>query len=293
MLYDIRHRTTYTYAFAAPSARLSFRVTPLSRRSQRLRSHELDVRPRPRDVSRHVDFFGNPYVVALFDAPHRELVVESRSRVEVTRVPVVEADAPDAWEQVARDALAADGIGPESPAHFIYPSPLVALAADVTAYARASFPEGRPAFGGAHALMRRIRDDFVYEPEATDVSTPLAQAFAARRGVCQDFAHIMIAGLRGLGLPARYVSGYIRTVPPEGEKRLEGADASHAWVEVWCGPSPGWVGFDPTNALVAGRDHIEVALGRDFSDVSPIHGVVLGAGEQKLAVAVDVIPLTG
>jgi len=142
----------------------------------------------------------------------------------------------------------------------------------------------------AFDLATRIRTEFNYDPEYTEVSTPAIEAFEARRGVCQDFAHIMIAGLRGLGLPAAYVSGYLRTVPPPGKARLEGADATHAWVKLWCGPEAGWIGFDPTNALVVAGDHIELALGRDYADVAPIGGVVLGPGEQKIKVGVDVIP---
>ena len=291
--YEVRHRTTYDYAYAASAARLAFRVTPLTRASQRLVSHRIDIEPTPRTLREGVDFFGTPFLVARFEQPHRALVVEARSRVEVTRrAPDPEGPA-ESWEEAARQALDARGLDADSPAHFLYPSPLVGLVDAVTDYARVSFQVGRSALSGAAELTRRIRADFDYEPEATDVTTPLAQAFAERRGVCQDFAHVMIAGLRGLGVPARYVSGYIRTVPPEGQPRLEGADASHAWVEAWCGARTGWVGFDPTNAILAGGDHIEAALGRDFSDVSPIHGVVLGAGEQTLSVAVDVIPLCG
>ncbi len=290
-IYEVRHKTTYEYAYAASTARLAIRVTPLTRAHQRLISHHVEVTPTPRTTRRGVDFFGADFTVARFDQPHRELIVEARSQVEVTR-PARDPESPaESWEEASAAALAARGLGPESPAHFIYPSPLVGLVDDVAAYARVSFQVGRSALSGAAELSRRIRADFLYEPEATDVTTPLAQAFAERRGVCQDFAHVMISGLRGLGVPARYVSGYIRTIPPEGEPRLEGADATHAWVEAWCGPRTGWVGFDPTNAILAGGDHIEAALGRDFSDVSPIHGVVLGAGEQTLSVAVDVIPL--
>jgi transglutaminase-like putative cysteine protease len=291
MLYEIRHRTSYDYAYAAPTARLVFRITPLSRRGQTMRRHRIDVTPTPRSLRHHLDFFGNPYAVAIFDTPHDELIVEAHSQVEVARPPIEPALDPGGWEETTRAALEALSLGPDSPAHFLYPSPQVRLAAEVTEYARASFSSGRSAFDGAVDLMTRIRADFDYEPAATDVSTPLAEAFAARRGVCQDFAHVMIAGLRGLGLPARYVSGYIRTIPPEGQARLEGADATHAWVDAWCGPSLGWVGLDPTNAILADDDHIEVALGRDFSDVSPIYGVVLGSGEQSLRVEVDVIPI--
>jgi transglutaminase-like putative cysteine protease len=146
-------------------------------------------------------------------------------------------------------------------------------------------------FAAAVNLMQRIKRDFVYDTRATEISTPLRDVFEKRRGVCQDFAHIMIAGLRGLGLPAAYVSGYLRTTPPPGRPRLQGADATHAWVSVWCGADLGWLDFDPTNDLVIGNDHVVLAVGRDYTDVSPVDGVIVGSRKQKLAVAVDVIPV--
>ena len=181
----------------------------------------------------------------------------------------------------------------DCPAIALYPSRRVALFDEATAYAKQSFGPHRPIFDATSELARRIRSDFTYDPEATEVNTPAAEAFDRRRGVCQDFAHIMIAALRGLGLPALYVSGYIRTVPPPGKARLAGADASHAWVSVWCGQEFGWLGLDPTNAIPVGDDHIVIAVGRDYSDVAPVEGVILSSGGQKLDVAVDVIPVRG
>jgi transglutaminase-like putative cysteine protease len=163
--------------------------------------------------------------------------------------------------------------------------------APVTAYAAASFQPGGGILTGAVDLMHRIRNDFRYDPKATVISTPLKEVFEKRHGVCQDFAHVMIAGLRGLGLPAAYVSGYLRTYPPPGQPRLQGADATHAWVSVWCGADIGWIGFDPTNDLLVGNDHIILAVGRDFSDVSPVDGIIVGSRKQKLGVAVDVLPV--
>jgi transglutaminase-like putative cysteine protease len=159
----------------------------------------------------------------------------------------------------------------------------------VTAYAAESFPGGRGVLAGAVDLMSRIRRDFRYDPEATEIATPLNEVLQKRHGVCQDFAHIMICGMRGLGLPAAYVSGYLRTIPPEGQPRLQGADATHAWVSVWCGDALGWAGLDPTNDLMVANDHIILAKGRDFSDVSPVDGIVVGSREQKIAVGVDVL----
>ncbi len=290
MFYDVRHVTTYRYASAAPTARCVLRLAPIDGRGQRVLSHRLDIRPPPRSMTTSLDFFGNRVAVALFDTPHAELEIESASRVEVRRPAPPAATAP--WEEVAAAALAMPSLAAHAPAHGLYPSPLVRFEAGVTDYARASFAPGREAAEAGLDLARRIRADFRYSPETTDISTPLAEAFAARRGVCQDFAHIMIAGLRGLGMPARYVSGYIRTIPPPGKPRLEGADASHAWVDLWCGPQAGWIGLDPTNAIAAGDDHIELAVGRDFADVSPIYGVVLGSGAQEIDVAVDVVPVS-
>jgi transglutaminase-like putative cysteine protease len=167
----------------------------------------------------------------------------------------------------------------------------VPLDVQISDYARASFALGRPVLDGAIDMMRRIKTDFVYDIGATTVETTPAMAFALRRGVCQDFAHIMISGLRGLGLPAGYVSGYLRTVPKPGRPRLEGADAMHAWVMVWCGPQTGWRGLDPTNAIVAGEDHVVLATGRDYADVAPIDGTVFASGKQQLEVAVTVTPV--
>ena len=167
----------------------------------------------------------------------------------------------------------------------------MSLDPEIRDYARASFPPGRPILAGALDLMRRIKDDFVYEIGATTVSTTPPMSFALRRGVCQDFAHIMISGLRGIGLPAAYVSGYLRTVPKSGAPGLQGADAMHAWVSVWCGAEAGWYGLDPTNAVLAGDDHVVVAIGRDYADVAPIDGVVFASGGQRIDDAVSVTPV--
>ena len=186
-------------------------------------------------------------------------------------------------------AFEATSLGPSSPVGYVFASSLVPMQAPVTAYASASFPPGSGILAGAADLMHRIRSDFRYDPKATVISTPLKEVFEKRHGVCQDFAHVMIAGLRGLGLPAAYVSGYLRTIPPPGKPRLQGADATHAWVSVWCGAEIGWVGFDPTNDLLVENDHIILAIGRDFSDVSPVDGIIVGSRKQKLNVAVDVL----
>jgi transglutaminase-like putative cysteine protease len=225
----------------------------------------------------------------LIETAHRNLRIDSRSRVSVSRQPPGRAEPSPSWESIREVAFEATSLGPSSPVGYVFASSLVPMQAPVTAYAAASFPAGVGILAGAVDLMHRIRTEFKYDPKATVISTPLKEVFEKRHGVCQDFAHVMIAGLRGLGLPAAYVSGYLRTIPPPGQVRLQGADATHAWVSVWCGGEIGWVGFDPTNDLLVGNDHIILAVGRDFSDVSPVDGIIVGSRKQKLGVAVDVV----
>jgi transglutaminase-like putative cysteine protease len=251
----------------------------------------LEITPEAVESSERRCFFGNRVVHARIETPHRELRAEARARVDIDRAAPPESTP--AWEDVRDEAFDAGSLDPRSPAHFVYPSRFVPLFEPAIDYARESFAPGRPVLEAASELMGRIRRDFRYDTKATDVRTPLSVAFEKRRGVCQDFTHIMIAGLRGLGLSAAYVSGYIRTIPPEGKPRLEGADATHAWVSLWCGGESGFVDLDPTNNLIVANDHIILAHGRDYSDISPIHGIVLGAGEQEVDVGVDVIPVTG
>ena len=179
---------------------------------------------------------------------------------------------------------------PSASAHFVFASRMVSLDPDIREYAQQSFAPGRPILDGAIELMGRLKTDMVYEIGATTVTTPPPMAFAQRRGVCQDFAHIMISGLRGIGLPAGYVSGYLRSVPRTDATRLQGSDAMHAWVLVWCGPEAGWIGLDPTNAVLASDEHIVLALGRDYTDVAPMDGVVIGSGGQHIEVGVSVTP---
>ena len=290
MIYNIRHLTAYSYDLPVASAKLALRVTPREEVGQHCLEHKLNISPPPMSVALSHDFYGNIVNVVIIDTPHKELTIEATSTVELTRVPAPPV-AGLAWEAVASEALAQRDLSGTAPANFLFASQRIALSAEVTRYARDSFRQGRGILEASRDLIGRIKAEFAYEPESTEISTPLAQAFAERQGVCQDFAHIMIAGLRGLGLPAAYVSGYLRTIPPPGKKRLEGADATHAWVSVWCGPSIGWVGFDPTNAIEATNDHIALAVGRDFSDVSPVYGVFVGSGANELEVEVDVIPV--
>ena len=290
MIYDISHLTAYSYEAPVTSASLALLLTPRSTLTQRPLSHEVRISPEPDHATSHRDFYGNVVDLVSIDTPHTKLKIRSTARVEVTPRP--DLAGPDlAWEGVVEAALAERDFSAAGPSHFLFPSPRIALSRDVTRYARESFTPGRGIVEASTDLMTRIRTEFAYEPETTQVSTSIADAFAQRAGVCQDFAQIMIGGLRGLGLPAAYVSGYLRTIPPAGKPRLQGADATHAWVSVWAGRENGWIGFDPTNAIKAGTDHITLAIGRDFSDVSPVYGVFVGAGENELKVEVDVIPV--
>jgi transglutaminase-like putative cysteine protease len=289
VIYDIRHVTTYSYESPVSFARCSLRLEPRSGDGQQLVSHGVDIRPRPADRTIRHDFFGTHTESVLIETAHRNLRIDSRSRVSVSRRAPARAAPSPAWESVRDVAFESTSLGPESPIGYVFASPLVPVQQPVTLYAAMSFPPGSGILAGAVDLMHRIRTEFKYDPKATVISTPLNEVFEKRHGVCQDFAHVMIAGLRGLGLPAAYVSGYLRTIPPPGKPRLQGADATHAWVSLWCGVEIGWIGFDPTNDILVENDHIVLAVGRDFSDVSPVDGIIVGSRRQKLAVAVDVL----
>jgi len=291
VIYDIRHVTTYSYGSQVSFARCSLRLKPVSDSGQRLVSHSVDIKPRPASRASRVDFFGTDTESILIEVPHRLLRIDARSRVEVSRLaPARDAGSPG-WESVRDAAFDSASLSAGAPIGYVFASPLAPIHDAVTRYAAQSFPSARGILAGAVDLMHRIRTEFKYDAKATQISTPLEEVFEKRHGVCQDFAHVMIAGLRGLGLPAAYVSGYLRTYPPPGQPRLQGADATHAWVSVWCGDETGWIGFDPTNDILVATDHIVLAVGRDFSDVSPVDGVIVGSRRQKLAVAVDVLPV--
>jgi transglutaminase-like putative cysteine protease len=212
--------------------------------------------------------------------------LSARVAVDAERVP---PESPS-WENVREAAFATSDLGPLSPAHFLFPSRIVSLDPEIRDYVRQSFTPGRAVLEAAMELVGRMKADIVYEIGATTVTTTPPMSFALRRGVCQDYAHIMISGLRGIGLPAAYVSGYLRSAPRTDSTRLQGADAMHAWVLLWCGAAAGWIGLDPTNGILAGEDHVTLAIGRDYTDVAPMDGVILGSGGQRINVAVAVTP---
>jgi transglutaminase-like putative cysteine protease len=290
MIYDIRHLTLYEYGSSVTFSNCALRLLPTDGPGQTVLSSELCITPAPAQTIERMCFFGNRLTFLTIETAHRKLIVEANTSVEIDRSEPLDISETPAFEMVREEAFASTSFDRNSPAHFLHPSRLAPRFEPASDYARESFPAGRPVLDGAKELMRRIRADFKYDTKATVVSTPLSEAFGKRRGVCQDFAHIMIAGLRGIGLPAAYISGYIRTIPPAGKKRLEGADAMHAWVSLWCGGARGWAGLDPTNAMMIGNDHIVLAKGRDYADISPVAGIILGSREQDVDVKVDVVP---
>ena len=290
MRYAVSHRTSYRYEAPVDLAQHIAHLRPRSFPGQSVADCALLVDPPPPARAVHTDHFGNQVDSFRIEQPHTVLIIEMRSQVEVALPAPPDPGATPTWEDV-RASLAAAFPASVAAAELVHASPLVAIGPEALAYAQPSFPTGRPILAGALDLIRRIRTDFTYTPGATDVSTPLNEVFARRLGVCQDFAHVGIAALRALGLPAGYVSGYIRTYHRPGGTALRGADASHAWIAAWCGPEAGWVHLDPTNDLVVRDEHVIAAWGRDFSDVSPVRGMILGGGAHHYGVSVELRPM--
>ena len=289
MEYLVRHRTTYRYlqdvSYSCHIAHLALRDTPL----QQVISSHLALDPPPASRVKRPDYFGNQAEWFALDQPHNVLEVLAESQVRVSPAPDRDAATSLSWEEV-RTALelAADSAHVDA-VQFLFDSPLTAFQSDVADYALESFPPGQPILTGAVDLMRRIHEDFRYDTTVTDATTPVDRVFEIRAGVCQDLAHVGIAALRSIGLAARYVSGYLLTNPPPGTARLLGADASHAWFSVWAPPF-GWVDLDPTNNVAVGEGHVTVAYGRDYGDVAPLNGIILGGHDHMIEVGVDVIP---
>jgi len=290
LIYDIRHVTSYAYGSSVTYSHCALRLLPKDGPGQYVIAASLDIDPAPKDLRQRTCFFGNRVTSMTIDTAHRKLLVEANISVDIERDTIGDPKLTPSWEYVRENAFSNGTIEHDAPTHFLFPSRFVPLYENATDYTRAHFTPGRPILAAAISLMHQMRQDFRYDPKATIISTPLSEAFEKRHGVCQDFAHIMIAGLRGIGLPAAYVSGYIRTIPPEGQPRLEGADAMHAWVSLWCGETFGWIDLDPTNDMLIGNDHIVLAKGRDYADISPVTGIILGSREQDVDVAVDVVP---
>ncbi|MDD2664243.1 MAG: transglutaminase family protein [Dechloromonas sp.] len=293
--YHVLHETRYDYGSPVSLSQQQLHLSPRVLPWQLVEEQRIDIAPAPTWRRDGADAFGNPVSWIAFHAPHETLRIRSLMNVAVLPHRPADLAASPAWEAV-RERLAYDASAPDADdldaTRFLFESPHVRIKHELADYAADCFPPGRPVLLGAQALMARIFREFKFDPEATTVSTPVLEVLEKKRGVCQDFAHLMIACLRSLGLAARYVSGYLLTRPPPGKPRLIGADASHAWVAVYApGTADGWVDFDPTNNLLPDTEHITVAIGRDFSDISPLRGTILGGGGAEPEVAVTVVPV--
>jgi len=289
MRLHVLHETHYSYSSPVLLSQQLLHLAPRELPWQGCRMHRLSIEPRPGEFAESGDFFGNRAARLLISVPHQDLLVHAASTLDVSpREQAALALPRSPWEAVREKARS-------EAATFLYESPHVESWRELADYAAISFPRERAVLDGALDLAHRIHREFEFDKTATSVSTPLREVMKRRRGVCQDFAHLMIGGLRALGLAARYVSGYLLTEPPPGRPRLVGADASHAWVSVYCGGAAGeagsWIDLDPTNNCVVDDEHVTLAWGRDFSDVTPMRGVILGGGEQELKVHVTVAPV--
>ncbi|WP_084584184.1 transglutaminase family protein [Sphingomonas azotifigens] len=291
MLYRIRHVTRFDYAQPVAFARCNLRLKPILWSGQMIEEYALSVQPGGRTYPARAEAGLANVVRLVVEHDANSLTIESSARVRVDRqIPIPSPGDPTiaqiaAWARDSRDPT------PAGPAAYLFPSPLIPLDRDIAAWCAEELQPDRGILDAGIALARRIQREFAFDPTATLVDTPPHEAFAKRGGVCQDFAQIMLSGLRAAGLPAAYVSGYLRTLPPPGQPRLVGADATHAWVLLWCGPDLGWLGVDPTNGIWMAEDHIVMAIGRDYADIAPIDGIVLGSGAQAMHVSVDVEPL--
>ena len=290
MDYRITHRTVYDYSEAVSVSHHAARLLPMQNATQQVFRSSLTVSPPPAVRKESRDYFGNAVCSFAIQEIHRHFEVVARSQVTVNAATAPALALSPTWEEVV--ARFRDPVSPADvvPYEFCMESPFVRLMPEYAEYARQCFPPGTPLLTGTRDIMRRIHTEFRYDRVATTIATPIEEVWGHRHGVCQDFAHMAVACLRSLGLPARYVSGYLRTYPAPGKPRLVGADASHAWFAVYC-PVNGWVDFDPTNDVIPSVEHITVAVGRDFSDVSPLSGILTGGGKHKVRVSVDVEPL--
>ncbi len=288
MILRSRHKTTYCYSDPVSLCHNLLHLTTRNTHSQFCLSSQVQIDPEPAAQVERMDCFGNSTVFVTIQSPHKQLEFTAINLVELTPGPPIDLSQSPAWD------LPRGQTGPPYDAatmeswQFLYDSPYVSRDAELANYAADCFPPGRPLLQAVMDLTSRIHSEFAYDPKATTVATPLKHVLDSRRGVCQDFAHLQIGCLRSLGIPARYVSGYLLTTPPPGQPRLVGIDASHAWISAYC-PRFGWVDFDPTNNIIPSDRHVVLAWGRDYYDVSPIKGVILGGGKHSVSVSVDLV----
>jgi len=287
MQYRVRHTTQYRYSEMVPLCHNEVHLLPRNLSRQRCIDAWLQISPPPTVHHERKDFFGNRVVYFSIEEPHTTLEVTAQSELELLPMPPPDLETTVAWEVVQTSLRQETNRGALEARQFLLDSPFITAPMPFAEYAQASFVAGRPLLSAVQDLMRRIHSEFTYDPQFTTVATPVSEVFAHQRGVCQDFAHFAIACLRALGLAARYVSGYLETLPPKDQPKLVGTTASHAWVSVYC-PELGWVDFDPTNNLMPSNQHIVVAWGRDYSDVTPVKGTIFGGVEHELQVEVEV-----
>ena len=290
VVYDIRLTIRYSYLSPAGANRTVLRMCPVSTAEQRLVSGMLSVDPEPDFRADGQDFFGNARTEVAYDGQLSEYAFRFAGRVERNFDPDA-FDLSCSLADLARETSDFASIAPGSPHHFLGASPRIRHSPDIAAFARDHLAPGISAFEALTRISGALNSEIAFDPTATDVTTSPVEAFHARRGVCQDISHIMISALREVGIPAGYVSGFLRTEPPEGQERLEGADAMHAWVRAWCGSEMGWVEMDPTNDMRVGEDHVTVAIGRDYADVAPVKGSLRAAGAHVPSHSVDVVPV--
>ncbi|MHC0054620.1 transglutaminase family protein [Actibacterium sp. D379-3] len=291
MLYDILMEIEYSYGSPAASGRHLLRLVPADLPGeQRLISASLKIEPQPDEWFGDTDFFANSTNEVAFAAPHKTTLFQVQARVDLIAQGRL-LDMSPRLSDLGHEVEAFHGLDPIAPHHFLGPSPRIVPDAPMAEYAQAETAQAVTSLEVVEALGLALHRDMAFDADATTVDTSAREAFENRHGVCQDFTHVMITCLRSLGVPAGYVSGFLRTVPPEGKPRLEGADAMHAWVRAWCGFEMGWVEYDPTNAVFATTDHIVIARGRDYADVAPVKGVLRTSGAHTSRQSVDVVPL--
>jgi len=290
VLYDLNLEISYDYASPANSGLHALRLMPANiPGEQKLLAGQVHLTPGPSERHDRIDFFGNAVTDITLRKTHSELVFKLKARVDRTATPE-EFDISPPLTSLARELASIRSLAPDEPVHFLSASPRLPSDPAFAVYAEEHVLPDMTAVTAVETIGKALHADLDFDTEATTVDTPAVEAFERRHGVCQDFSHIMIACLRSVGVPAGYVSGFLRTIPPKGQPRLEGADAMHAWVRAWCGIEVGWIEYDPTNALRVGQDHIVVARGRDYGDVAPVKGVLRTAGSQTTSHKVDVIP---
>ena len=292
MKYAITHITGYKYSEPASLSQNELFLYPRATSHQFVLQSSLTILPEPQYQHRRLDFFGNSVDVFMVQHPHDELVVKANSVVQTSVQAIPEKSATASWEEVAKRLALHSHQADFDAFPFLFASPLITIGPQSLSYAKISFTPGRPVLEAALDLMQRMYTEFTYDKSASTIDTTVAQILESKKGVCQDFAHLAISCLRSLGLAARYVSGYLETIPTPGKPKLIGSDASHAWVSIFI-PDFGWVDFDPTNNLVVGESHITLAWGRDYGDVAPVKGVVMGGGSHRLTVNVDVAAQNG